>query len=670
VQATTGSAGWPLSVFLTPQRVPFFGGTYFGKESTSAQRPTFQSVLHMVADRWQNDAQSLLQMGLGTIEHLRRASEVPVAGSSRAGDVARMRAVHKTFMHLRQSFDGQYGGFGAGAKFAMPSALSMLLSYSILWKELAKSRTAPPLSELRRLAETLHRPIPTTTTHDDHATTKALWSDILEAGQTFATEAADMVHTTLMALANGGIHDHVAGGFHRYSVDRAWSLPHFEKMLYDQAQLIKVFCESWAARGRPVDSPFMGVVRRTIAYCNEALLDGESGGYYAAEDADGFDASTGRVGEGFWATWTDAEVNQVLREAQWSDQQLKLFKYHFTILPRGNVRGAGAHDPLLLDKNVLVVRNPIEVSASKTGFAVADARALIARGLRLLKERRGLRPRPHRDEKIIASWNGLMLSALATSARILHDQEYLLSAERLAQFIVGRLVVKQQHDNAPLWVLKRFMIDGSVVEDLDGFASDYAMVIAGLLDLHQASLKDEYLVAAEALQHSLDVLFRDKANFGYFSASRFPLREHDEPLIATKDDSDGVEPSANSLAAWNCLRLHLLSGKKGYSERFKQILRLFTRHLDSEPQSMTALVSALIVDIMKPKLLVLNRHPSDDELAAQVFHVVRADFAPNILVTVTTQDDGKAFEGHVCQGTSCSAPTSSISSILKDQLCL
>ena len=561
----------------------------------------------------------------------------------------------------------------ASAPIAMPSTLSMLLNYSLLWRELGNDQSTPPLSELRRTAEALNQhDIGNTIAEDDQVKITEMWRGILDGGKTLAAEATSMLNKTLIALVQGGIYDHVGGGFHRYSVDRAWSLPHFEKMLYDQAQLIKILAEAWAAQGKPANSPLAAAVQETIAYCNDVLLDQATGAYYAAEDADSLDPATGKNGEGNWATWTDAEVNEVLRSGGWNDQQIKLFKYHFTVLPRGNVRGAGAHDPALQDKNVLVNRNPIEVSASKTGFKEDEARALISAGLRLLKERRDMRPRPGRDEKILAGWNGLMLSALATAARIFDDENYLQMAERLAQFIYHDLTVYGQHGggDSPLRVLKRFMMDGVVVSDVDGYAADYAMTISGLLDLHQACLKSEYLDAAESLHNSLDVLFRDKAGFGYFAASPYATQKHDEPIVATKEDSDGVEPSTNSLSAWNCLRLYHLSGKKVYNERFKQILRVFTRHLDTEPQAMTALISALIIDIIKPKVLILNRHPDADDQARQVFQAVRGSFAPNILVLIRADGNGKPFEGHVCQGTTCSAPTSNVSSIVKDQLCL
>lgn len=642
VQATTGSGGWPLNVFLSSALTPIFGGTYFApREDTLGGRPSFKSILETVAKRWKDDWKTLELNGKSLVAQLRKAADIVPTGSDHGGNVIRIKSIQKAFLQLQTAFDPQYAGFGSTNKFPMPGTLGMLLRYWSLWKDLDRDAQVPTYAELKQNFEGVA---------GDEAKLRAMWKETIENGMKMAREARGMVLSTLKRMARGGIHDHVAGGFHRYTVDRAWSLPHFEKMLYDQAQLIKIYSEAYLEFDR--DPEFEAVVTGIVEYVKDRLMSSESGecGFYSAEDADS--PFAGKNEEGAFAVWSDEEINQLFKSAAWSVEDIKAFKYHYTILPRGNLFNLTS-DSHLKERNILIERADAGVTADKLHRPREEIDEILKRGLNLLKAHRySERAFPHRDEKIVASWNGLMVAALCVASRAFDKEEYLKLAERTAAFIQQNLLHRDDENNLRLW-RSQFAGNSSGIE---GFAEDYSAVISGMIELHQSTFKQEYLDLAESLQSTLDNLYRDKAGGGYYDSLALS-----DGLFRIKDDHDGVEPSANSLTALNCLRLALLTSKKVYTERFKQIVRLFTKRLDKEPQGMTTLVSAIIMDSAKPVLLTLTQ----SERKEIVIEAVNKNFLPHLLIKVDENDNNSSVIGHVCKGNTCAAPVNEPENLLK-----
>ena len=640
VQATTGSGGWPLSVFLSPNLIPIFGGTYFApKDETIGGRPSFKSILETVSKRWKDDWKTLERNGRSLVEQLKKAADIVPTGSDHGGDITRIKSIQKAFLHLQTSFDGQFAGFGNNTKFAMPGTIGMLLRYWSLWKDLDREAQTPTYAELKQNFEGIP---------GDEAALRVMWKETIENGMKMAHDARGMALNTLKRMARGGIHDHVAGGFHRYTVDRAWSLPHFEKMLYDQAQLIKIYSEAFLEFDR--DPEFEAVVTGIITYVKDRLMCQKSGGFYSAEDADSFYKASGKNEEGAFAVWSDEEINEILKASNWPVEDIKAFKYHYTLLPRGNLSNL-TNDSHLKERNILIERADSGVTAEKLNRSRDEINEILKNGLKILKEYRYKeRSFPHRDEKIVASWNGLMVGALSVASRAFDKEEYLKLAESTAGFIKKDLLHQDSENNLRLW---RSQFSGKS-SGIEGFAEDYSSVISGLIELNQSTFNSEYLELAEALQSTLDNLYRDKAGGGYYDSLAGT-----DGLFRIKDDHDGVEPSANSLTAFNCLRLNLLTGKKVYMERFKQIVKLFTKRLDKEPQGMTTLVSAIIMDSAKPILLSL----SDSEGKEIIMEAVNKNFLPHLLVKIEGNDSNVI--GHVCKGNVCSAPVNEPEILLK-----
>ena len=506
VQATTGSGGWPMSVWLTPDLKPFYGGTYF-PPSGRWGRPGFADILTEIARRWRESRAELAASADGVVERLREAQHRRPADRggmpddrTLAGGVAEYGAV----------FDARHGGFGAAPKFPRPAELFFLLR--------------------------------------EHA-------------RTGDAEARHMVLETLRAMAIGGMRDHVGGGFHRYSVDAAWRVPHFEKMLYDQAQLVVAFLETAQAAGEP---SFADVARDTLAYVHRDLRHAE-GGFFSAEDADSLppdDAGGGSAAkrEGAFYVWTEAELSALFGD------DAAVVRSRYGIEPNGNA----PHDPHgeFTGRNLLYVARGVDDVARLSGRSVASVTAVLDKARpRLFEARRG-RPRPALDDKVLAGWNGLMIAAFARAARLAPLDESpspdpLAAAEGAARFLRARL---WDEDRGVL--LRRFR-DGRA--GIDGYAEDYAAVVWGLLELFQAGGDPAWFDWARRLHVVQSRRFRDDADGGWFSTSGADA----SVLLRLKDDYDGAEPAAGSVTAWNLLTLAQLSGgaEAGtYREQLEQTL--------------------------------------------------------------------------------------------------
>ena len=517
VQSTTGSGGWPMSVFLTPELKPFFGGTYFPPASRWG-RPGFADVLNELSRVWKDDRPRVEHAAGELLERLR--SVTGADGRARAeNQVAGEEALKEAVDQSRRAFDPRRGGFGDAPKFPRPSELLFLL------REYSRRGGNGDLDGL-------------------------------------SEDALRMVTDTLRAMAMGGMRDHVGGGFHRYSVDAEWRVPHFEKMLYDQAQLVLAYLEAAQATG---DDFYATVAEDTLEYVMRDLTDRE-GGFYSAEDADSVpqkkdadsvperndadsvpqedDDGRAHKAEGAFYIWADAEIAAVL------GGDADIARLRFGIRPDGNA----PQDPQgeFTGRNILYIARPIDEIAQQTGQTPDAIVAALGRIRRALFEVRSKRPRPHLDDKVLTAWNGLMIAAFARAARVRAAtpaaQRYLAAAAGAAGFIRTRLWNERDR------VLRRRYRDGDAA--IDGYAEDYAYLIFGLLELFQADGDVAWLAWARELQSRQDELFWDEQEGGWFSTTgRDP-----SVLLRVKEDYDGAEPAASSVSVLNLLTLDRILG--------------------------------------------------------------------------------------------------------------
>ena len=521
VQATTGQGGWPMTVFLTPELQPFYGGTYFPPVSRWG-RPGFADLVSEIARVWKEERPRARQAAAELTERLRTVT----VGAESESEVAGPDALTVAVAQFRSAFDPRHAGFGPGPKFPRPAELLFLLRQP-------------------------------------------------RDGET--SDAVAMATATLRAMALGGMRDHIGGGFHRYSVDAQWRVPHFEKMLYDQAQLVLAYLEAAQVTG---DDFYASVAEDTLQYVLRDMRSPE-GGFYSAEDADSVPpeeagAAAPRTKEGAFYVWASDEVDEVL------GGDAGIAKQRFGIEAGGNA----PEDPQgeFTGKNILHIAQPIAAIASRTGTSEAGVREALGRIRPALFERRATRPRPHLDDKVLTAWNGLMIAALARAARALpaspHAATYRETATAGARFIRARL----WRDDEVL--LRRFR-DGDAA--IEGYAEDYAYLIWGLLELFQATGDAEWLDWAVTLQRRQDELFWDAADGAWFSTTG----TDPHVLLRLKEDYDGAEPSASSVGALNCLTLWHLTSQDGYRARAERTLARFGPRVGAAGRVVPMLLCAL-----------------------------------------------------------------------------
>jgi uncharacterized protein YyaL (SSP411 family) len=494
VQATTGQGGWPMTVFLTPELKPFFGGTYFPPSSRWG-RPGFADLLGELSRVWTGDREKVESAATELLDRLRMVTGT--AGDKRTeAELGSPESLDIAVEQFQRVHDARRGGFGDAPKFPRPSELLFLL------REHAR-RSAAGVAPDAPLA---------------------------------------MATGTLRAMALGGMRDHIGGGFHRYSVDGDWRVPHFEKMLYDQAQLVLAYLEAAQATD---DDFFATVAEDTLAYVMRDMTHPD-GGFYSAEDADS--VPPGQPGahktEGAFYIWADDEIAALLGD------DAEVARARFGILPGGNAPS----DPQgeFTGRNLLYTAHSIEDVAARTGKSPDDVVAALGRIRERLFQARAERPRPHLDDKILTAWNGLMIAAFARAARVLPDSplatRYLQSARRAAAFIKTTL-----WQDATGRLLRRYR-DGEAA--IDGYAEDYAYLAWGVLELFQADGDAAWLEWALALQRQLDESFWDDAEAGWFSTTG------NDPtvLLRLKEEYDGAEPAAGSVATLNALTIANLTG--------------------------------------------------------------------------------------------------------------
>ena len=565
VQSATGGGGWPMSVWLTPELKPFVGGTYFPPENRYG-RAGFPLILERIAQAWKTERSKIEENSNGIMEQLRRQ-----AGAAETGaDHLETSAADTAFNQFRRSFDSKLGGFGSAPKFPRPSVHNFLLRY---WKRTGRE------------------------------------------------DARDMVVETLLAMEKGGMHDQLGGGFHRYSVDESWFVPHFEKMLYDQAQLVISYLEAFQITQ---EETLAKAARRTLDYVMRDMTAPE-GGFYSAEDADSaVDAAhPHEKSEGAFYIWSMQEVVELL-----GPERAVRFAEAYGMETDGNV----SNDPHneFTGKNILFQAGPFQDSdAEKVLF---DARAK--------------RPRPHLDDKILTAWNGLMISAFAKGAAILDpaldSAKYAQAAQRAADFVLSTL---RREDGT---LLRRYRAGDAAIA---GMLDDYAFLVQGLIDLYETTFAFKYLEAAIAITEKQRALLEAEAGGFYSSAHEDASR-----LMRIRDDYDGAEPSGNSVALLNLLRLHRITGRVDFETSARKLIAAFHGKLTAMPYGLPQMLAACEFDWAPQREIVV---------AGEAPRLLWKNFDPNrILLHAGPEMAGyhpatatmTAAGVYVCENFTCHAP--------------
>ena len=599
VQATTGGGGWPMSVWLTPDLKPFVGGTYFPPEDRYGQ-PGFKKVLERIAAAWKQGHDKIAEQG-GRIVAALRESQAGAAGESKID----AKILDAAYEQIASSYDPKEGGFGNAPKFPRPVTLNFLTRFY----------ERCPSSESGK---------------------RALEMDLF----------------TLRKMAAGGMHDHPGGGFHRYSVDRYWHVPHFEKMLYDQAQLAVAYLDAFQITQ---DRQYESVARDILEYVARDMTS-KDGGFFSAEDADSlFEHGKPEHGEGAFYIWRKKEIDAVLGDAA------DIFDFHYGVQSHGNAPEGSDPQDEFRGKNILIERHAIAETAQHFKKSEDEVRQSLRRSCDKLFSSRAKRPRPHLDDKIIAAWNGLMISAYAHAAQVLNESHYPEIATRAANFI-----------RKQLWDDSRRILFRSYREgrgDIEGFADDYAFVIQGLLDLYEASFDVEWLKFATQLQETQDGLFIDGKNGGYFSTSG----KDKSVFIRMKDDNDSAEPASSSIAALNLLRLAQFRDDKQLEDRAKKTIDAFAPTLSHFASAMPQMLVALDFSVSKPRQIVIAGKKDAPDTKALLTEV-RRHFLPNTILLLADGAEGQKYLGekieairamsmvdgkpaaYVCENFTCKAP--------------
>jgi hypothetical protein len=594
LQAMGVNGGWPMSMFLTPELKPFYGGTYFPPE-TRYGRIGFPELLRRISAIWKNERAKVLESSEGITKFLR---EIPLRPSSTTTLDPDLRTV--CFHQAAKQYDPKFGGFGGGPKFPRPVVFNFLLRYF--------HSTGDP---------------------------KALL----------------MTEKTLRAMASGGMYDHIGGGFHRYSVDEEWRVPHFEKMLYDQAQIVNALVDLFLVTK---DVSYADIIRETLGYVLREMTD-KRGGFYSAEDADSVIPGTAHEkGEGAFYVWTMNEIEHVLGD------DAKAFTFYYGVEEGGNA----LHDPQheFIGKNILYQANSLAETAKFVGASEREVMELLDRSRRMLFDTRAKRPRPHLDDKIITAWNGLMISAFARASQALGEPTYLLAAERAAQFIVTQLYHEKTDS------LRRRYREGEA--KFEAHLDDYAFLTQGLLDMYETSFDVRWLQLALRLTKKQIELFWDEPHGGFFDTSGNDA----SILVRMKEQHDGAEPTGNSIAIMNLLRLSQMCNNADWRTKAERALSAFGEVLQKAPFAMPQMVAAYDFSLGKVQQIVIVG-TRDHEETQRMLREVSSRFIPNRVlllvegssveqevfgaesfITSLAMIDGKPT-AYVCEDFVCQLPT-------------
>jgi len=597
LQATTGSGGWPLSAFLAPDRKPFYTATYIRPESHHG-RPGFPELVNRISELWLTQREKILASCNKITDYLQTESvKTPIDSL----DESIITDGYNRFLAL---YDAEQYGFGNGPKFPRPVIFNFLLRY-------------------------FHR--------------------------TGNGSSLKMVLNTLRAMARGGMYDHLVGGFHRYSVDAQWRLPHFEKMLYDQAQLAISYLEAYQITH---DTEFADMAKGILQYCINTLHD-PSGGFYSAEDAESaLDPSNpDEKEEGAYYLWAKSEIDSIL-ENQTGD----IFSYYYGIETQGNI--IEDHHGAFVGKNVLHIAHGLEETVKKFNATQPEIERTLQRAKETLLNHRANRPRPHRDEKIITAWNGLMISALAKAYNSFRDDIYLATARKVATFIIEKL-----YDPKTKTLYRRYC-DGEVRHD--GGLQDYSFFVQGLIDLYEASFDFRWLEMALLLTQIQIDHFVDPTNGGFFES---PIADQ-LLILRIKDDYDGAEPTGNSVAATNLFRLSVFTNNPEWKSLAERTIKSFGERLTENPESLPQMLSALCWYFSAPREIIFAG-PRESASTCLMLDEIHRHFIPNkILLLVENETKEKLSSilpflqnitipnsettAYICRNYSCQLPTTDV----------
>jgi uncharacterized protein YyaL (SSP411 family) len=573
VQSTTGSGGWPLNIFLTPDLKPFFGGTYFPPDNRHG-RPGFLQLLQQIAKLWEERREEIVS----SADEIHARLEAAITSLAESNLLPSAEALRNAAEFFKKMYDAQYGGFGGAPKFPQPSIPSFVL----------------------RAAKRFQ---------DD--------------------EAVKMVLHTCDRMNAGGIHDQLGGGFARYAVDAEWLVPHFEKMLYDNAQLAQLYLDAFLVSG---DARHAEVVRDILDYVLRDMTH-PGGGFFSAEDAD----SEGH--EGKFYCWTKDELSKLL-----TVDEFNVAANFFGITAEGNFVDH-SHPQSLSVQNVLSVVNPDVPEADKSLLASAKKKMFDVRSKRI---------RPHLDDKILASWNGLMLGTFARASAVLSDEKYRATAEKNLAFLQAKLWDEEFKTLFHRWR------DGE--RDNVQLLEAYAFLLSGVIELYEATLAPEHLDFAIELADSMLTKFYDLENGGFWQSAAGSK----DLILRVKDDYDGAEPSGNSVATLSLLKLGAITGRKNFTETAGKTLRLFSERLQKFPQAMPFMLHALDFSLQEPKRVVIAGKPNSAQ-AHKLLHAAHSVYQPNKIVlgnngaveefarTLPAKNEATVY---LCTGNSCQSPTS------------
>lgn len=582
VQAATGSGGWPMSVWLTPDLKPIVGGTYFPPEDKFG-RPGFPTVLRQIANAWKTNREALADQG----NHFLQTLQQHFTSDNINQQTLNLQTLDAAYQALAESFDEQHGGFGDAPKFPRPSILNFL----------------------QRYAAQNHIPL------------------------RIRQKARFMALFTLDKMAAGGMRDHLGGGFHRYSVDKFWHVPHFEKMLYDQAQLAVDYLEAFQVTSQ---EDYKAIARDILQYVLRNMTD-KSGGFYSAEDADSSffhsadesiadtETTQPKHGEGAFYIWTKQEIDTILGK-----KSAAQFNRFYDVKTDGNAPPESDPHGEFKGRNILIQRLALEEAAAQFNIQPDVLAQELEASRKKLFQYRQKRPRPHLDDKIITAWNGLMISAFAKAHQVLEETTYLNAAVAAASFLKDNLYLPNSRK------LRRHYRQGA--SRIEGFAEDYAFLIQGLLDLYEASFDIQWIQWAETLQETQNRLFWDKQSVGFFSGAG----QDPSILLRLKENYDGAEPSANTVSAMNLLRLAQITANDNYFQQAQNTFTHFSETLVHQPSTSPQMLAALQFSFAKPKQIVFAAQPADADLKT-FLRILHKPFLPNKIILLADNGDGQAY---------------------------
>ena len=577
VQMMTGRGGWPMTVFLTPEGVPFYGGTYYPPTDRQGM-PGFPRILISLAEAYKEQREEVTKNSQVIIEHLEKLNQFTPAEGELTTEI-----LDQATAGIMRVFDTVNGGFGQAPKFPPSMVLSFLLRQSQRTKNNA----------------------------------------ILAA-----------VEKTLVKMARGGMYDQLGGGFHRYSVDEKWLIPHFEKMLYDNALLSRIYLDAFLVTGKEF---YRQITTEILDYVVREMMHPD-GGFYSSQDAD----SEGEEGKFF--AWTPEQVTALL-----GAEDAKIFNSYFDVSEFGNFEhGTSA---LHIDDEISDVAKFLNITPERLS-------EVIARGKKILFEARELRIKPARDEKILTAWNGLMLRSFAEAARVLKREDYLQIAIRNAEFLMKEL----KHGGRLLRTHK----DGQ--SKLNGYQEDYAYLIDGLLSLYEATFDEKWFSEARALADTMIEQFWDDAEGGFF----FTSNDHEKLINRAKESYDNASPSGNSVAAHVLQRLALFTNEPRYKNYAERTLKLLANSISRYPNAFGHLLCAMDLYLSNPHEIAIignQENPLIDAVFSRYLpNKVVACVAPNEATKIELLKDRKQVEGkataYVCYNYVCEAPVTDAGELL------